>query len=166
VIRFTADISGDVVLDRAFNRIDQYISDFRSIWPNVAQGFYAIEHEQFASEGSHGASGKWAPLSPTYKRWKQLHFPGEPILKLYHPLYESLTSPDAPDSIYRLDAQEMAIGTKVPYAMAHQRGAGNMPARPPISLTEADKRKIQKSIQSGLVEFTRGLGFQVNEKAA
>jgi phage gpG-like protein len=163
---FSFSLDGVEVFNRAFNRIDQLISDFRSIWPNVAREFYAIEADQFGSEGAKGASGKWAPLSPAYKKWKDTHFPGEPLLRLHRPLVESLTSPDALGSIYRLDADEMTLGSKVEYATAHQRGGGNLPARPPISFTTEDKRKLQKSIQSGLVRFTRQAGFQVDERLA
>lgn len=163
MIRFSAEVLGVEVLNRGFNRIDQFISDFRNIWPEVAREFYAIEEEQFESQGARGASGRWAPLSPAYKRWKEIHYPGEPILKLQHPLYESLTRPDGLDSIFRMDAREMTLGSRTPYATAHQRGTGFMPARPPISLTENNKRQIQKAIQRGLVEFTRRAGFQVIE---
>lgn len=163
---FSFELEGVEVFSRAFNRLEQGIDDFRSIWPNVAKEFYAIEHEQFASEGAHGASGKWAPLSPAYRKWKETHFPGQPILKLTHSLYESLTSPDAPASIFRIERDEMTLGSRVEYATAHQRGSGRMPARPPISLTEDDKRRLQKAIQVGLVQFTRRAGFQVEERRA
>lgn len=166
MLRFSAEILGVEVLNRAFNRVDEYISDFRSIWPTVAAEFYLIEGEQFKSEGAKGASGKWAPLSPAYKKYKAVAFPGQPILRATTSLYDSLTSPDAPDSIYRLEEQEMTIGTQREGATAHQRGTGRMPARPPISLTEADKRRLQKAIQSQLVQFTRRAGFEVQEKAA
>lgn len=166
MIRFTGEIDGIPAFDRAFNRIEQHIADIRSFAPGIAGEFYAIEEGQFGSEGAKGASGKWAPLSPAYKQWKATHFPGEPILKLMHPLYESLTSPDAADSIYRVSGNEIAIGSRTPYAVAHQRGTGFMPARPPISMTAADKRRIQKAIQAELVRFTRRLGFEVQDKAA
>lgn len=158
--RFIATLEGVEVLDRAFNRIDHIISDFRSIWPNVAKEFYAIEADQFGSEGAKGASGKWAPLSPAYKKWKEAHFPGEPLLQLTHVLIGSLTSPDEPGAIYRLEADEMTLGSKVEYATAHQK------TRSLISFTSEDKRKIQKSIQSELVRFTRQAGFQVDERLA
>lgn len=160
MIRFVGTLEGVEVLNRAFNRVERFISDFRSIWPEVAKEFYIIEEGQFASEGARGASGKWAPLSPAYARWKAQRFPGEPILKLHHDLYESLTSPDAADSVYRLERDEMIIGSRTPYAHVHQK------TRPPISMTEADKRKFQKSIQLQLVRFTREAGFQVEERAA
>ena len=166
MIRFELNIDGAVQLDRAFNRIDRFISDFRNVWPDVANEFYAIEEKLFSTQGGSGASGKWQPLSEAYKKWKSIHYPGEPILKQEHSLYESLTSPDALDSIFRSTPFELTIGTKAPYATAHQRGTGSMPARPPISLTERDKRVIQKAIQKGLVAFTRECGFQVEERAA
>lgn len=161
MIKFVGEVHGAEVLNRAFNRVEEHISDLRPVWPAVAAEFYAIEEEQFESEGAHGASGKWKPLSPAYKKWKELNHPGESILKLFHPLYESLTRHDAPDSIYRLDPQEMTLGSKTPYASVHQR------TRPPISLTEADKRRLQKAIQQGLVPFIRRQGFQLlDERAA
>lgn len=164
--RFTATIDGVEVMDRAFNRVEDQISDFRFIWPSVATEFYAIEREQFASEGAHGASGKWKPLSPAYAKWKSQHAQGEPILSLYHPLKDSLTSHDAAGSVYILDPDQMTLGSRVEYATAHQRGKGRLPARPPISLTEEDKRRLQKAIQLPLVAFIRRQGFQVLGRAA
>ncbi len=165
MIQFTAEVQGVEVLNRAFNRIEEYISDFRGIWPNVAKEFYTIEHEQFATEGAHGASGKWAALSPVYAKFKAVTFPGMPILRATTSLYDSMTSPGAPDSIFRMEPLEMTAGTQREGATAHQRGAG-LPARPIISLTGDDKRRMQKAIQTGLVQFTRRLGFDVMENAA
>lgn len=159
-MRFIGTLEGVEVFDRAFIRLTQIISDFRSIWPNVATEFYAIEADQFGSEGEKGASGKWAPLSPAYKKWKDAHFPGEPLLQLTHTLVDSLTDPEALGAIYRLEADEMTVGSKVEYATAHQK------TRPLISFTTEDKRRIQKSIQAGLVRFTRQAGFQVDERLA
>lgn len=166
MIHFSAEVLGVEVLNRGFNRIEEHISDFRNIWPNVAREFYAIEREQFQSQGAHGASGRWAPLSPAYAKYKAIAFPGQPILRADNLLFESMTSPDALDSIFRMDDRELTIGTQREGATAHQRGRGRMPARPIISLTESDKRRIQKSIQRGLIEFTRRAGFQVEERAA
>lgn len=166
MIRFQAEVLGVPVLDRAFNRIDEYISDLRSVWPSVSREFYAIELEQFESQGAAGASGRWAPLSDAYARFKVRAFPGEPILQATHALKDSMTSPDALDSIFIPEPQQLTIGSKREGARAHQRGGGRLPARPIISLTEAQKRRIQKAIQSELVRFTRQLGFQVDERAA
>lgn len=162
MVRFTFDIDGVPAFDRGFNRISETISDFRSIWPNVAKEFYAIEAGQFRSEGARGASGKWAPLSPAYLKYKAKAFPGAPILQATRSLVDSLTSPNALDSIFRPERDELIIGTQREGAVYHQRGAGKMPARPTISFTDPDKRQIQKAIQVGLIAFTRRAGFQVN----
>jgi len=160
MLRFVADISGDVQLDRAFNRVEQEISDFRNFWPGVIVAFYEIETEQFATEGAQGASGQWAPLSPAYKVFKEREFPGKSILRREDALYESMTGPDALDSILRPEVDELIIGSALPYALIQHR------KRPIISLSEDNKRKIVKSIQRRLVEFARTTGFQVEEKAA
>lgn len=166
MLRFTAEIAGDIQLDRAFNRITEEIKDFRNFWPGVIRTFYEIEVEQFESEGSKGASGKWTPLSLAYKVFKEREFSGQKILRATNELYESLTGPDALGSVLRPERDELVIGSAVPYALAHQKGTARMPARPPISLTENDKRKIVKSIQQRLVEFARRTGFEVHEERA
>jgi phage gpG-like protein len=160
VIRFTASIQGVEVLDRAFNRVDQEISDFRNFWPGVITTFYDIETQQFHTEGASGASGKWTPLSPAYKLFKEREFPGKTILRREDALYESMTGPDALDSIVRPERDELAIGSALPYAPIHQK------TRPIISLNEESKRRLVKSIQQRLVEFTRASGFATEEKAA
>lgn len=168
MIRFSASIDGIEALNRGLNRVSDLISDFRSIWPNVIRAFYEIEGEQFSSEGSTGASGKWAALSPAYQRFKEVQFPGQSILQASGDLFESLTSPEAFGAVIRPEANELTLGTTIPYALAHHRGAPgrNLPARPLISLTEDHKRRLQKEIQRGLVRFTREAGFQVEERAA
>ncbi len=160
MIRFIADVQGAVQVDRSFNRIDQEISDFRNFWPGVILAFYEIEAAQFATEGAQGASGQWAALSPAYKIFKEKEFPGKTVLRREDALYESMTGPDALDSILRPEKDELTIGSALPYALAqHKR-------RPIISLSEDNKRKIVKSIQQRLVEFARHTGFQAEEKAA
>lgn len=160
MIRFSASVDGDQVLNRGFNRVEEFISDFRPLWPNVAQEFYAIEREQFDTEGAAGASGKWAALSPAYKRWKEANYPGQSIMRLENALFESLTDPEALDAVFRPGKDELVIGSRLPYARRQHR------MRPLISMTEAQKRRLQKAIQRGLVEFTRRAGFEVQEERA
>lgn len=160
MIRFTAEIAGEVQLDRAFNRVEQEISDFRDFWPGVIRAFYEIETEQFATEGAQGASGQWAPLSLAYKVFKEREFPGKTILRREDALYESMIGPDALDSILRPEPDELIIGSALPYALIQHK------KRPIISLSDDNKRKMVKSIQRRLVEFARSAGFEVEEKAA
>lgn len=166
MLRFQLQADGVMVLDRAFNRVDQTASDMRNFAPGIAGVFYAAEDRLFQSEGASGASGKWAPLSKPYERFKSRNFPGKTIMRREDTLYNSLTDPEAPDAVYRAEREEIVFGTRDPKALAHHRGRGRLPSRPLISLSESDKRRIQKSIQADLVRFTRNLGFQVDERAA
>lgn len=166
MIYFVGNVAGVEVLNRAFNRVEEYISDFRSIWPDVAAEIYAINAEQFESEGSAGASGKWAALSPAYARFKAIAFPGQPILQAEGHMVESLTDPEALDAIYRPEQNVLTIGSQDPKARAHHLGLGNLPARPIFSFSERQKRRIQKAIQKNLVEFTRRAGFHVEDREA
>jgi phage gpG-like protein len=159
MIQITGTIDGEIVINRAFNRLDS-LSDFRPIWPNVIQEFYLIETEQFESEGAAGGE-KWEPLSESYREWKEVHYPGEPILQRDHDLVESLTDPEAADAILIPREDELIIGSGVPHARIHQRKG-----RPPINFSEAQKRRLQKAIQAGLVRFVREAGFDVEERAA
>jgi len=166
LIQFVGNVQGVEVLNRAFNRVEEHISDFRSIWPDVATEIYAINAEQFESEGAAGASGKWAALSPAYARFKAIAFPGQPILQAEGHMMESLTDPEALDAIYRPEQTVLTIGSRDPKARKHHLGLDGLPARPIFSFTERQKRRIQKAIQRNLVEFTRRAGFQVEEKEA
>lgn len=160
MVRFTASIDGVEVLDRSLNRVTEGISDFRFLWPSVSGEVYQIEREQFASEGAHGLSGKWAKLTPAYEKYKSVAFPGMPILQATTALMQSMTSPDAPDSIFRSEVDQLTIGTKREGARAHQR------TRPIVSWTENDKKRVVKSAQLPLVHFIRRQGLAVLENAA
>lgn len=166
MITFRAEVDGIEVLNRAFNRVEQVISDFRPLWPSVAGEIYAINQEQFDTQGGAGASGRWAALSAAYARYKAVAFPGQPILQAEGHMVTSLTDPEAPDAVYRPGKDELVIGTRDPKARAHQLGLGRLPARPIFSFSEPQKRRIQKAIQRELVEFTRQAGFEVQEEQA
>lgn len=154
------------MLNRAFNRVEGYISDFRSVWPDVAIEIYTTTAEQFATEGAAGLSGGWVALSPAYARFKETAFPGQPILQAEGHMVNSLIDPDALDAIFQPEPTMLTIGSKDPKARAHHLGLRGLPARPIFSFTEPQKRRMQKAIQRRLVEFTRSAGFQVEEREA
>lgn len=166
MLRIEAQVDGVEVLDRAFTRTEGYISDMRNFAPAISTEFYKAEGEQFSSQGAAGASGRFRPLSTPYATYKAQRFPGETILRATGHLEESLTSRDALDAIFIVDKGEIILGSKVEYAVLHQRGTGRLPARPPISLSDDQLRRMQKAIQKELVAFTRKLGFEVTEEAA
>lgn len=162
-MRFTYTVDGVEEFNRGFNRITAYISDFTSLWPEVAKEFYGIEREQFDSIGAKGASGKWAALSKAYAVYKAKKYPGKPILQATGSLFASMTGFDAADSIFRPTATDLTIGTQREGAIYHQRETSRMPMRKVIDMTDDGKRRLQKAIQKGLVAFVRRQGFAVTE---
>lgn len=159
-MRFRVEVLGEPVFDRAFNRIDS-LSDLRPLYPPVIEEFYRIEAEQFASEGAAGGQ-RWQPLTRPYAARKEREFGAQPILQASGDLMASLTDPEALDAVLSLQPQELAMGTRNPTAVWHQRGTKRgLPRRPPINFSEAQKRRLQKAIQAGLVQFVREAGFRV-----
>src|SRR5437879_2070710 len=93
------EVDGEHALDVALERAADTISDCSQYWPKVADVFYEIEKQQFATEGSRGGTA-WASLSPAYAEWKSRYLARETfdarnkILQLSGALQRSLTSRD------------------------------------------------------------------------
>tara|TARA_R100000808_G_scaffold3903_1_gene13268 strand:- start:321 stop:821 length:501 start_codon:yes stop_codon:yes gene_type:complete len=116
--------------------------------------FVEIERAQFRSEGATGKSGKWAALSPKYRAWKQRTHGNKPILELSGRLKRSLTNPKSRDFVFTVTKSGFIMGSRVKYARFHMTGhrfkktgasgtyTQKMPARPPISLTRAQMKRI------------------------
>jgi phage gpG-like protein len=148
-------VDGRDEFNRVFSRLDANFDDLTPIWPDVRDKFWLIEGEQFDSEGSKGASGPWKQLSKRYAKQKVDRYgAGKKILEATGELRDSLTG-NNPGSFYWADPKEMAIGTTLARGIYHQRGNEKMPARPPISMSDDQKRDLMKTVQSSLVTQLR-----------
>lgn len=145
-MRIEFEVSGDVQLSRDLDRWASAVEDPGPAFEAMADDFLEIEARQFASEG--GNSGGWAPLAPsTVRRRGSAH----PILFQTGRLQQSLTSAGARDSVRRVTADSLEVGTSVPYARFHQQGTARMPRRRPVEFTEVDRRRWVKLLQEHLV---------------
>lgn len=153
-VEFTITVDGVPTLVRAFNRIEREITDLFDVWREVQKEFFAIEREQFRTEGAAGASGKWKPLSPAYAKLKRKKYGNLPILQREFALIKSLTG-ESTDTIRIFGKDEALFGSAVPYGKYHQRGGGRLPQRKPIDPSDEQLRRIQKAIQRGLVKIIR-----------
>ena len=97
---------------------------------------------QFAAQGH---PKRWASLSPAYARWKARHFPGRPIL----------VRTGAMKGGFRYEARKRSLrvinrvkagqkGRGKPRWFYHQHGTGNMPARPVLQISDADRQKLSE----------------------
>jgi phage gpG-like protein len=148
MLRLTLEIQGVKELDRAFNRIDDHVTDFRPTWPMVTAVIQRIETEQFKSEGAHGRSGKWKPLTRKYAEAKARKYGSKPILERTGALVRSLTT-TSEDTILVEQPLEYGFGTRLFYMPFVNK------ERPVMSLTDADRELIVKETQKGLIKQIR-----------
>ena len=160
MFRFRLEIAGEVAMDRGIARFADGIADYRPIWPVIEDDYYAQVKDQFKTEGEEGGE-KWAALSPEYAGWKQKHFPDKPILQRTGDLMDSLTNPNSPNGVRREERKTLTLGSTLPYALFHQVGTENMPARPEIVFPEAFKRMAMHHVQQYLVQIASQCGFRV-----
>lgn len=119
---------------------------FRDFFEGLVVDLREYEEQVFAREGKHEGLSQWAPLSEQYARWKQLRFPGQPILTLTGRLRRSLAS-QTDDSVVEITDQRLRYGTAVEYAIYHQYGTRKMPKRPPLRISSALRRRIMIALR-------------------
>ena len=136
---------------RGFNRYVEDIQDFTEVFELLYLDFLEIEETQFATGGSRSSGESWAALSPNYARWKAKHAPGRPVLTLSGAMRAALTSrTGASGQIKDIRGKEKraTFGVSMQRAYWHQHGTRKMPARPVVQLTEADKRRWARTVQT------------------
>lgn len=157
MITLTGTVVGETVINRAFTRLVAGVQDFSEVFEKIGEDFRDIEKEQFDAE-------PWVPLSPAYAVWKELHFPGQSLLRLTDRLYSSMTSLGGPDNvniIQPLQATFGAGGESGRYGVFHQLGTMNMPQRKVIDFTEDDKRMFTKTMHTYMVRLGADSGFAI-----
>ena len=85
----------------------------------------------FASEGG----GRWAPLSPAYRAWKELHYPGRPIGTLTGRARKEQTE----NPPHRSTQSSLTVWTDLDYFVRFNRGEGAQPARPKYDQQSRDE---------------------------
>lgn len=124
------------VLEDVFDQIQIGFEQVDYTAPMV-HGIVALQeqHEEMYASGQDSSGAAWAPLSPVTVR-KKGH---ATILVDKNKLKASLVGPTG-DSIRDVVSENgmggLAFGTSVEYAGFHVTGTRNMPARPPVGISE------------------------------
>jgi phage gpG-like protein len=164
LLRLSISVEGEAVFDRAFNRVEKRIENMQPVWEGALPTIFEIFRKQFASEGSSGESGQWPALSPVYEEQKARDgYNFLPILQREQRLVKAFTQKGAQSQVLDMSAQELQLGTALPYAALHQRGTRRLKQRKIIDFSEKSKREIQKAIQRQLVDYVRAQGFIADE---
>jgi phage gpG-like protein len=150
---------GARVFSRDLLRFGENAADLTDAMRDVATILRHASERQFDTEGGYTGE-KWPELAASTQRDRARHHfpPRHPILQRTHRLMDSLTRAADPDHIEEPSADSLRFGTRVPYAVYHQssRPRHKIPFRPPVGLTEADKRQISRVLQRKIMEGVRG----------
>lgn len=149
-MRIELDAFGDVQLSREILRVGKNASDMRPAFDQVHDLIRDVETRQFNSQGG-AFSGGWKPLAPSTLAHKAAHGLDHRILHATGRMRKSFTNKSHKDHVYRASADEMFVGSRVPYAPFHQLGTQRMARRRPFELNEAVRRDIMKLLQAHLV---------------
>jgi phage gpG-like protein len=146
-VRLHFSVWGDEQINRTLDRFVEAAEDMRPVWEVLRDRFLRLEGKQFRTEGGY-ASGGWPPLSPRYAAWKSRNFPGKTILRRTDELFLSLTTGPA---VFVAEPRLLIMGSDVEYGGYHQRGAGVLPQRRPVELTEWERREWVRIMQRWIV---------------
>lgn len=149
-MRLDLEAFGDVQFSREILRVGANAGNMRPAFDKVHDSIRGVEKKQFGSQGA-AYSGGWAPLAASTVRYKAARGLDPRILHATGRLRRSFTTKGDPDHVYRASADEMFVGSRVPYAKFHQLGTQRMPRRRPFQLDEAARRDVVKILQAHLV---------------
>ncbi len=141
LVKIRCEVANEVQLSRAFETGIAEFLDLRKPFSMMADEFFESMANVFSAEGAFEERSRWQELSPAYAKWKARHFPGRKILERTGRMKRSLTTKGGPDNVLEITPKSLSVGTRVPYAMYHQKGTSRMPMRKIIELTNAQKRR-------------------------
>lgn len=154
-MRLDLETFGEKQFSREILRVGRNAGDMKPAFDKVHDLFLEVEEKQFSSQGG-AYSGGWKPLAPSTVSYKARAGLDPRILHATLRLRGSLTQETHPDHVYRASADEMFVGTRVPYAGVHQNPVSSpLPRRRPIQFDDAVRSDILKILQRHLVEGGR-----------
>lgn len=158
-LRIEAAQGGDVIVERQLLRFadEQEVPEvaLREVGTIMRE---SIE-KQFDTEGGY-ASGGWKPLTAERVATKARLGLEPGILRATDRLMHSLTRKFDPEHIERPSGSSLQFGSTVTYGIYHQSSEPRtkMPFRPPIAVTEGDKREMVRRIQAAVIGHMTGHG--------
>lgn len=141
------EVFGEKQLSRELLRVGANASDMRPAFDDVHALFLKVEEKQFSTQGA-AYSGGWKPLAPATVKHKLRHSLDPRILHATLRLRKSLTNKTHVDHVFRSSADEMFVGSRVPYGAVHQKPVTSpLPRRRPVEFSNDVRREIMKLLQ-------------------
>lgn len=132
---------------RLLRKAKDSAGDLRVVFGLIARSAFKFNRTIFQLRGP----GKYADLSPDYKKWKSKKQGGTPypILFLSGRLALSMLQPGG-ENVLQISKDKMFFGTSVPYAEHLQFGTSKMPARPPFFVDFQRQRAWSQIVRAHL----------------
>lgn len=151
---FDIESHGDEQAARLLREMGKRGADPRPVFQQIATELQFAEGAWFASEGA----GTWPPLAERTRAWKASQ--GQPSAPLIATgaLIRSLTVKRGSASRRTVTTKQLRFGTRVPYAVFHQKarsGHSRLPSRPPLVPVE---RQTRKQMVRDVTAFLMGKG--------
>lgn len=150
-MRLDLETFGEKQFSREILRVGDNAQDMSPAFDDIHTLILGVERGQFSTQGA-AYSGGWKPLAASTKRYKARRGLDPRKLHATLRLRDSLTQPTHRDHVFTSSADEMFVGSKVPYGPYHQRGNPNLPRRRPFQFNESVRRNILKILQRHLVD--------------
>jgi hypothetical protein len=154
-VQVTAKVNADAFLRRLERAVQRAPTAPQMEGANRAAGSQYLGFIRKRFRSASAGDGTWVRLAPSTVRQKG---GPTPILREDGRLYASLL-PGNPECVFQPFPGGIRIGSRVPYAAAHQYGTATIPARPIFVSADADtlkrmrnaySRAWQQAIEAGL----------------
>ena len=116
--------------------------DMRPVMNVVGIGYRKEVKAIFEKKQPRQTGLRWAELSEKYGTWKEVHFPGQPLLVRSGDLKRSMTELGATGNITLIGAASGIFGSRIPYGPVHDEGSkdGTTPKR---NFSEPSERRAE-----------------------
>ncbi len=174
-MRLTAVLDTNAIaqvgLRRYLRTLSGRANDLYPVWDKVLDILYEAQSELFEREGKKGEYSKWTRLSPRYKKWKDEHYPGKPILELTGRFWVNMTRPSGQHTEIR-ERRRLTWGSDHKVSGGHDLGgihaegrraitgqlrlgrdSSYMPAREPIRITKTNVNDIADVVVDHILDF-------------
>jgi hypothetical protein len=157
-MQFRLRVQGEKRFFESLDRLIDVIKDQRKRgWQRNVDVRLDFERRFLDSEGN----GRWVPLNDNYLLRKVEEVGQKPILQFFGRLHRSLTEEGAPDFVREETATSLLVGSADPLARYHHEGAGRLPKREVIVVTDEEGREHLKVIEEDYSNIASSLGFKV-----
>lgn len=151
-------VHGERKLFEAIDTLIDLVSDQRERgWQKNVDVRLDFERRHLDSEGH----GQFPELSAGYAEDKEAAVGNLPILQYTTRMYRSLTEEGAPNFVREESAETLKVGTSDPKARWHHEGAGRLPVREVMKVTNEEGQAHLQVFHDSYEESSRALGFRV-----